>query len=115
MSVINGWINHTPMSDPAEHAPRMGDLPADIGVLNQVIQGLLVHSALLNEYGLDENLLHAGSRQTLPIAQRLTEILKSDGQPLHIPRPPDRRAIGTDARARHRTAPRHPSPTRAGL
>ncbi|HEY4040931.1 MAG TPA: transglutaminase domain-containing protein [Rhodopila sp.] len=94
-SGIDGWIGHTAMSDPADHAPSLADLPADIGALNRVIQGVLVHSDWLHEYGLDEKLLHAESRQTLPVARRLTDIFERDAQPLHIPRSPDRRAIGT--------------------
>lgn len=73
----------------------MAGLPAEIGALNQVIQGVLVHSDWLAEYGLDEGLLHAGSRQTLPVSRRLADIFQRDARPLQIPRSPDRRAIGT--------------------
>jgi len=66
---IDRWIDHTSMSAPAEHAPSMAGFPADIGVLNRIIQGVLVHSDWLAEYGLDEKLLHAESRQTLPVQQ----------------------------------------------
>ena len=95
MNSINNWIDHTPMSDPADHASRVAGLPADIGVLNRVIQGVLVHSDWLADYGLDEKLLHAGSRQTLPVAERLADIIERDARPLHIPRSPDRRTVGT--------------------
>jgi hypothetical protein len=91
----NVWIKHSPMSDPADHAACLTGLPADIGILNRVTQGVLVHSDWLAEYGLDETLLHAGSRQTLPVAQHLTDIFERDARHLHIPRSPDRRAIGT--------------------
>jgi hypothetical protein len=63
---ISRWTGHTPMSDPADHAPPLMSLPSDIGALNRVIQGVLVHSAWLAEYGLDEKLLQAGSRETFP-------------------------------------------------
>ena len=89
------WTAHTPMSDPADHAPSLAGLPADIGVLHRIIQGVLVHSDWLAEYGLGENALHASSRRTLPVARRLTDIFERDARPLHVPRPPDRRAIGT--------------------
>ncbi len=95
MCSIDRWTGHTPMSDPADHAPRLAGLPADIGALNRVVQGMLVHSDWLAAYELDEALLDAGSRRTLPIAQRLADVLKRDAQPLDIPRPPGRRAIGT--------------------
>jgi hypothetical protein len=92
---IDRWIDHSPMSDPADHAACLAGLPADIGVLNQVIQGVLIHADWLTEYGLDETMLHAGSRQTLPVARRLGEILDSDARPLDIPRSPGQRATVT--------------------
>lgn len=94
-SGIDRWIDQTPMSDPAAHAPSLATLPADIGVLNRAIQGVLVHSDWLSEYGLDETLLHSGSRQTISVAGRLADIFQRDARPLHIPRRPDQRAIGT--------------------
>jgi len=92
---IEAWIDHSCMSDPAGHAPRMAGLPADIGGLGRVVQGLLIHSDWLAAYGLDEKLLPAGSRQTIAISQRLTDIIERDGRPLQTARTPDRRAIGT--------------------
>lgn len=92
------WIDHTPMSDPADHASRIADLPADIGVLNRIIQGVLVHSDWLPAYGLDETLLTPESRQTLPVARRLAAIFERDARPLRTPRTPrtpDQRTIGT--------------------
>jgi len=83
------------MSDPLRHAATIADLPSDIGVLNDTIQGVLVHSDWLIHYGLDEARLHTVSRTTLPIADRLDEILGEDAQPLQIRRPPDKRAVGT--------------------
>jgi hypothetical protein len=83
------------MSDPAGYAPRLSDLPADIAVLQRVIQGLLVHSEWLTEYGLDPTRLRGVSRETLPVAQRLANILALDAQPLHVTRAPERRAVGT--------------------
>ncbi|WP_428484073.1 transglutaminase domain-containing protein [Rhodopila sp.] len=94
-SGVDRWTDHTPMSDPGSHTPALAGFPANIDVLHQVIQGVLVHSDWLAEYGLDEKLLHAGSRQTLPVARRLTDIFERDARHLHIPRSPDRRAIGT--------------------
>ena len=92
---LERWSDHTFMSDPGDHASAVADLRADIDGLNRVIQGVLVHSAWLAEYGLDEKLLHIGSRQTLPVAQRLTDIFARDPRPLHMPRSPARKAIGT--------------------
>lgn len=92
---IERWVAHSPMSDPADHAPSVAGLPAEISVLNGIIQGVLVHSDWLAAYGVDEEALHRSSRQTLPVVRRLADIFERDARPLHVPRPPDRRAIGT--------------------
>jgi hypothetical protein len=95
MDDVERWIDHSRTSDPAGHAAAIADLPSDIGVLNAIVQGVLVHADWLTEYGVDGTQLHAASRMTLPVAERLDDILQRDGQGLQIRRPPDRRAIGT--------------------
>jgi transglutaminase superfamily protein len=95
MGNLDRWIGHSPMSDPAGHAAAVADLPSDIGILNGIVQGVLVHSDWLIEYGLDETRLHAASRTTLSVADRLDDILEKDAQRLQIRRPSDRRSIGT--------------------
>lgn len=95
MDDIARWIGHSRMSDPAGHAGIIAALPADIGALNGIIQGALVHSDWLSEYGLDASRLHAASRRTLPVVERLHDIFERDAQPLQAGRPPERRTIGT--------------------
>jgi hypothetical protein len=95
MKHVQRWLDHNSMYDPAGHAAAIAGLPSDIGVLNAIVQGLLVHSDWLTEYGLDATRLQGVSRMTLPVADRLDDILQRDGQNLQIQRPPDRRAIGT--------------------
>jgi hypothetical protein len=95
MKDLERWIGHSLMSDPAGHAAAIADLSSDIGILNEIIQGVLIHVAWLTEYGLDGTQLHAASLTTLPIADRLDDILNKDARHLHIRRPPDRRSVGT--------------------
>ncbi|HWA45595.1 MAG TPA: transglutaminase domain-containing protein [Hypericibacter adhaerens] len=95
MEGVEKWLGHNAMSDPAGHAAAIAALPSDIGSLNGIIQGLLVHSDWLAAYGLDESLLHTASRTTLPVADRLSDIFARDAQPLDVRRPPARRAMGT--------------------
>jgi len=84
------------MSDPAGHAATIAKFPTDIDLLNSLIQGVLVHSDWLVEYGLDESHPHAaGSRKTLAVADRFADILARDSCCLETQRPPERRAIGT--------------------
>jgi hypothetical protein len=83
------------MSDPAGHTGLVAELPPDIGALNGIIQGLLVHSDWLTAYGLDGADYRTVSRNTLPVADRLDAILAIDPSDLQTPRPPGRRAVGT--------------------
>jgi hypothetical protein len=93
MPNIDKWTDHSPMSDPADHAAVIAALPSDISALNGIIQGVLIHTECLAAYGLDD----AGplSRATLPVADRLDAIFESDARHLLIPRPPGKRAVGT--------------------
>jgi hypothetical protein len=83
------------MSDPGCYAAVVAELSSDVGVLNGIIQGVLVHSDWLTEYGLDKACFRSASRTTLPIADRLDSIFEKDAQHLQIRRPPGKRAIGT--------------------
>jgi len=89
------WVRHSRMSDPAHHAAAIADLPADIDRLTGLIGGLLVHSDWLSEYGVDESQGGAASRATLPIADRLDQLIRRDSQALHLARSPGLRSVGT--------------------
>jgi hypothetical protein len=95
MEDIERWTGHSRLSDPAGHVGAIAALPSDIGALNDIIQGVLVHSDWLPEYGLDASRLRATSRQTLPVLERLNDIFERDAQPLQTARPAERRTIGT--------------------
>lgn len=92
---MDRWLTHTPFSQPGRHGKAIAALPAEIARLNEIIQGVLVHSGWLNEYGLDGLKLDATARTTLPFAERLDDILAKNPQPLDAPRPPGKRSIGT--------------------
>ena len=68
MEPIDRWIDHSLMSDPAEYTAAIAELPPNIGLLNRIVQGLIVHSDWLTEYGLDKSRLHAASRTTLNLS-----------------------------------------------
>jgi hypothetical protein len=92
---VERWTGHSRMSDPAIYADSVAALPSDVSALNRVVQGLLVHSDWLGAYDVDESQLRANSRNTLPVADRLADILEADPRPLHAPRSPQRRSAGT--------------------
>jgi hypothetical protein len=83
------------MSNPGDHAARAAHLPADVGALNRVVQSLLIHSDWLSAYDVAGHELRANSRTTLPVAERLADILAADMRPLHVPRLPPHRSTGT--------------------
>lgn len=89
------WVAHSHMSHPGRHAGAIAALPAGIEALNEIIQGVLVHADWASAYGLAETKLDAAARRTLPIAERLDDILRRDPQPLYTRRPADERSTGT--------------------
>jgi hypothetical protein len=92
---LDRWIGRSEMTDPGRHRDGIAGLPSEVGLLNGVIQGLLVHSDWLASYGLDETHRVGDSRKTLAIADRLDAILARDGSPSGVARPPERRGMGT--------------------
>jgi Transglutaminase-like superfamily len=95
MKNIEEWTQHTAMSDPAGHAGLIAELPASVGALSRIVQGLLVHSDWLAAYGLDESDFRTTSRNTLSVADRLDAILASDQQNVRTPRSFRKRTVGT--------------------
>lgn len=89
------YRQHGPMSDPSRHAATVRSLPDDLTSLIYVVQGLLLHSDQLSLYQLSCDAFGAVSRQTLPVAERLDEVLARDPRPLIEPRPVRERALVT--------------------
>lgn len=65
----------------------MRSLPDDISLLVRTVQGLLIHLEYLHLYDLDASAIQHSSRQTLPVAERIEQILSLDAARLAIPRP----------------------------
>ncbi|CAM5773245.1 hypothetical protein LMIY3S_04113 [Labrys miyagiensis] len=95
MGDVDRWIAHSAMSDPGDHAGAIAALPAGIGTLNALIQGILVHSDWAREYGLDPANLDATARRTLSIADRLDDVQRRDPLPLTARRVAEKRSTGT--------------------
>jgi hypothetical protein len=49
------WLVHSPMTEPGAFETQIKALPSEVAALNQVVQGLLVHSEWLAAYGVDPN------------------------------------------------------------
>lgn len=83
------------MTEPGALAAKFARLPPDIGSLNRIVQGLLLHSEWLSAYGLDPATVHINSRATLPVSERLSTLIEADERPLREARAPAQRSIGT--------------------
>lgn len=95
MENLEQWVRHSAMSDISRHAAAVAELPSDIGALNSVVQGVIIHSDWLGAYGVAESEFDSISRETLPMAERLTLVLERDARALAERRPPERRSVGT--------------------
>ena len=85
-------IRHSPMTDPGRHAGLIGSVPGDIDAILKTVRGLFVHSDYLTHYGLAAT---DNARDTLPVEQRLDQVLSIASQPLSQPRPYPARAVVT--------------------
>lgn len=89
------WRGHDPMSDPGAGPVGFDGLPADVGALCRIVQGVLIHSDWIAAYGVSEAQFRTVSRETLPLAARLRQIGETDPRPVAAERAADTRAVGT--------------------
>jgi transglutaminase superfamily protein len=89
------WLRQSPMSEPGSGVDLYEALPRDIGGLCRAIEGLLIHADWTAAYGLSADHFGPEARTTLPIAQRLAQISRTDSRPLSIARPIEARVPGT--------------------
>ncbi len=95
MDELQRWRSHNPMSDPGAGPVGFDGLPADVGALCCIVQGVLIHSDWIAAYGASDAQFRTVSRETLPLAARLRQIGEADPRPLALERGTDRRAVGT--------------------
>lgn len=95
MKEIERWAAQSPMSDPGPHAAAIAGLPDAVGSLSAIIQGVLVHADWWRDYGLDPAALDASARRTLPVAERLADVLRRDPRPFGVARSAGQRSTGT--------------------
>lgn len=95
MENFERWISQSAMSDLGRHGAAVAELPTNVGALNGVVQGVLIHTDWLGAYGVDESRFDRVSRTTLPVAERLSLVLERDARALRIGCPPAQRTVGT--------------------
>ena len=89
------FLRQNTLTDLAGHAEAIASIPPDLPSLVCAIQGLLIHGGSLEFYELRAGDMGQISRQTMPVAARIDQILEIDASPLTKPRPPTRRSVGT--------------------
>jgi hypothetical protein len=91
MSNPSEWLEQSALTSPGHHARRLVALPDDIAGILAAIQGVLLHASWTAAYGLPDG----AARHTLPVGERLDNILQRDPAPLDVARPPANRSTGS--------------------
>src|ERR1700730_13546841 len=87
------YAAHSALTDPGVHAGSVNSLPSDVLTLCQTLQGLLIHEAWIDKYGVSPAVFSGQSRETLSVAQRLEQLLAIDPSPLTTARPNASKAL----------------------
>ncbi|UVO40089.1 transglutaminase-like domain-containing protein [Bradyrhizobium arachidis] len=95
LATFDYYACHSALSDPGDHAALIGSLPLDIPDLCRILQGLLIHEAWIERQGIDPAAFSGQSRATLPVSERLDQLLAIDARPLATARPGESRALTT--------------------
>jgi hypothetical protein len=82
------------ITDPGPYAGCLDGLPADIGELVKVVQGLTVHIFWAGRYGLTLPEERQGEVQLRSLQRRLARTLELDSRPLIETRPLEKRIVG---------------------
>lgn len=88
------YASHSKMTDPHNYAALLADLPTDIASVCHVVQGLIIHFAMGQRYGVElaARRHEAHVRAIAPVLARIQEL---DSRPLVYPRSPERRFVGS--------------------
>mgnify|MGYP001465283119 CR=1 FL=1 len=92
---MQSFIQPGENTSPGKYSKALDVLPDDVGSLVSIVRGLLLHSDLLELYGLSEVDFSTVSRETLPLEQRLDQIFLACEAPLARQRNVNQRVVGT--------------------
>lgn len=82
------------MTDLAEYAAELAEMPSDFPALCRVVQGLLLHPIEAHRYGVAVADARWAELEAREVRRMLAGIGGLDPAPLTIPRPPERRWLG---------------------
>lgn len=82
------------MTSPGKYQEQLGNLPADVESLCQIVQGLMIHIFWAEQYGVQLAETRQAEVQLRPVAHKLERIIELDPHPLAETRQPDKRLVG---------------------
>jgi hypothetical protein len=82
------------MSAAGRHAGLLENLPGDVTVLTEIVQGLAIHEYAASYYGVTVPEARKRESHLRPVEAILSEILALNGRPLTEARPPEKRVVG---------------------
>lgn len=94
MSQLEFYATPGPMTNPGAMAALLNDLPAEVGDLVRVVQGLMIHIFWAGRYGVELDEARQSEVQIRPLAAKLERIVELDPRPLAAPRQSARRLVG---------------------
>ncbi|QJS41031.1 MULTISPECIES: hypothetical protein [Bradyrhizobium] len=71
----SSYASHRALIDPGPYAALISDLPADVAIVCRALHGLLIHEAWIERQGSNPTAFAGQSRDTLPVARRLEQLL----------------------------------------
>ena len=94
MNEFSFFATQGPLSRPGAHAELFDSLPADIGELCAVVQGVTVHPFWAERYGVTLAAERGAEVQLRTMEKRLARTLELDSRPLTVPRPLELKTVG---------------------
>lgn len=89
------YATHSVMTDPEEYRDLFEGLPADIPVLCEIVQGLILHSHWVERYGVQLSEERQQEQNLHKMTRQLVRLMELDGSSLTVARPLEKRIIGT--------------------
>ena len=94
-AVLDFYAEPAPMTSTGPYADQIDELPADVGEIVAVIQGLLIYDVVASDfYGVDLPEERGDEIHLRPIEAMMERLMALDAKPLSAPRSPDRRLVG---------------------
>lgn len=94
MSDLSFFATQGAIGSPGAHADLFDALPADIGELCAVVQGVTLHPFWAERYGVTLAAERGAEVQLRTMEKRLARTLELDPRPLNVPRPLELKTVG---------------------